>query len=83
MHAVAPHLELVSFQRMLCSAVNFQFGVIDVFLKRESAIQCYTKVDRVGAVLMRCSRPSGVKGSVCFPVPEMERAGLGLRRVCV
>lgn len=52
------------------SGVNFQFGVIDVFLIRESAIQCYTKVGRVDAVLKRCSRPSDVKGSVFFPVPE-------------
>ena len=65
------------------SGVNFQFGVFDVFLIGESAIQCYTKVDRVGAVLKECSRPCDVKGSVCFPVPELERAGLGLRRVCV
>ena len=30
-------------------------------------------------VFKRCSRPCDVKRSVCFPVPEMERAGLGLR----
>ena len=45
--------------------------------------QCCNKVDRVGAVLKRGSRPCDVKGSVCFPVPEMGRAGLGLHRVCV
>ena len=63
--------------------VNFQFGVFDMLLIGESVILCYTKVDRVGAVLKGCSRPCYVKGSVCFPVPEMERAGLGLYRVCV
>ena len=61
------------------------FGVwcFDVFLIGESAIQCYTKVDRVDAVLKRYSRPCVVKDSVCFPVPEMERAGLGLPTVCM
>ena len=65
------------------SGVNLQFGVFDVFFIGESAIQCYTKVDRVDAVLKRCSRQCDVKGSVCFPVHEMERADLGLCRVCV
>lgn len=60
------------------SGVYVQFGVIG-----ESAIQCYTKVDKVGAVLKRCSRPCDVKGSVCFPVSEMERAHLCLHKFCL
>lgn len=62
--------------------VQFQFGVFDMFLIGEGAIQCY-KVDRVGAAQKRWSRPCDVKRSVCFPVPEMEQADLALRRVCV
>ena len=54
-----------------------------MFLEGEGAVQGYAKVDRVGAVLKGCSRPFDVERSVCFPVPEMERADLGLRRVCV